>query len=96
MPKRRSPRIKIGGSKRPKGAYVVPTGGYAIPASKQHGSIYVESVANERPDIRRLARTLVDWARQEQERQKLSSQAVPPDEPEPTSSAPRPRLPRSR
>jgi hypothetical protein len=89
------PGIKIGGTKRPKGAYPVPTGGYAIPVRKHHGSVYVESVANERPDTRLLARALVDWAKQVLERQKLTAAALP-DEPEPTSSDQRPTPSRSR
>jgi hypothetical protein len=96
MPRRKSPRIKIGGSKRPKGAWPVPTGGYAIPASKQHGRVYVESVVNDEPDMKRLARTLLGWAKQEHERQKLMSAADLPYEPEPGSSDQHPAPPRSR
>lgn len=74
---------------------MVPTGGYAIEPTKHHGSVYVESVVNDEPDMKRLARTLLDWAKQELERQKLSA-TEPPDGPEPTSSDQHPAPPRSR
>ena len=90
MPKRKHPRRSIG-RKCPKGGYPVPDGGYAIPARSRHDSVYVTSVINESPDLHRLARVLVDWAKQE-----LKEQAdVQHDEHEPTSSDQHPSPQRS-
>jgi hypothetical protein len=90
MPKRRHPRRTIGSSRRPKGGVPMPEGGYALPVGRSHARVYVTSVTNEHPDLRRLARLLVDVAKEELGRRQLTG---PDDEPEPEScdQSPSPR-----
>jgi hypothetical protein len=51
----------------PKGAYRLPTGGIVMPATSSPGSnLVVRAIRRENPDLKRLARALVDIAIEEE------------------------------